>query len=108
MSLPVTGWGERLRTSGFLVLRMSWRIVSVAIVVDVDVDQVYKKVDWSIERFRQRKVVESDGAQICVASGNGWEVRLGLMCETCHIISVIWPEQGTPGLCLLHYDSIGE
>jgi hypothetical protein len=45
MSLPVTGWGERLRTSGFLVLRMSWRIVSVAIVVDVDVDQVYKKVD---------------------------------------------------------------
>ena len=45
MSLPVTGWGERLRTSGFLVLRMSWRIVSVAIIVGVGVDQVYKNFD---------------------------------------------------------------
>jgi hypothetical protein len=35
MSLPVTGWGESVRTSAFLVLRMSWTTVSVAMADDV-------------------------------------------------------------------------
>lgn len=39
MSLPVTGWGDRVRTSGFLVLYMSWNEVGVAIVDVVALDQ---------------------------------------------------------------------
>jgi hypothetical protein len=55
MSLPVTGWGESVRTSAFLVLRMSWTTDAVAIINDVYYGQKVKKssdeMKWQ-ERFR--------------------------------------------------------
>jgi hypothetical protein len=42
MSLPVTGWGDNVRTSAFLVLRMSWTTDSVAMINGVYVDQETK------------------------------------------------------------------
>jgi hypothetical protein len=51
MSLPVTGWGDSVRTSAFLVLRMSWTTDAVAMTNGVYVDRKNKQMYDGVERL---------------------------------------------------------